>query len=307
MWKFILLYVYKSLIIKKRGSFMDCIVKMREFSNELTKKEKQLSEYILENLEEVKNLNTQKLSERTGISQATITRFSKKIGYSGFPDFKIALSATLAKAKAIKSERKVIHDKISIDDTYEDIRDKIAYENIGAIKDTVKILKGETLEEVVDILDGSKRIFLLGIGFSALVAKDFLYKLLKIGKNAVFEIDPHVQLANLSSLTPQDSLFAISHSGKTLETYLGVKKAKEIGAKIITLTKLSDNTLSELADVKLHTLAEEVSFRSSAISSRIAQLTVIDMIFIGLTKKYPEKALEYIDMSSELVKELKLK
>ena len=85
------------------------------------------------------------------------------------------------------------------------------------------------------------------------------------------------------------------------------EKAKEIGAKIITLTKLSDNTLSELADVKLHTLAEEVSFRSSAISSRIAQLTVIDMIFIGLTKKYPEKALEYIDMSSELVKELKLK
>ena len=286
---------------------MNCVAKMEELRDKLTKKEKQLSEYVLENKDAIKNMSMQDLSDKTGISQATITRFSKKLGYSGFPDFKIALSATLAKTKAIKSERQVIHDKISIDDSYADIRDKIAYENIGAIKDTVNILKGEVLEEAVDVLDNSRRIFLLGTGFSGLVAKDFLYKLLKIGKNAVFETDPHVQLANLSSLGENDAVFAISHSGKTLETYIGVKKAKEVGAKIISLTKLSDNPLSQLADIKLYTLAEEVSFRSSAISSRIAQLTVVDMIFIGLASKYPEKALECINMSSEFVKELKLK
>lgn len=285
---------------------MSSIVKLKEMKEKLTKSEKKLAEYILENLDEVKEINTYELAERSGTSQATIIRFAKKLGYSGFPAFKIALSEDLGK-RAHKRREGLIHNEISIDDTYGDIAKKVVFENTAAIKDTFSILDEGKIEEAVELLDNAGKILILGAGFSGLVGRDFHYKLMEIGKITFYDSDTHVQMTNISVMTENDVIFVISHKGDSSDIYNVVRMAKSRGIKVISLTRLADNPISGLADIRLHTVAEDVAFRSTAISSRIAQLSIIDVLYIGLVRKNYTEAKKYLDSSRELVQPLKIK
>lgn len=284
---------------------MSSIIKLKEMQGNLTKSEKKLSEYILKNLEEIKDINTYELAERSGTSQATIIRFSKKLGYTGFPSFKIALSEDLGK-RSSKSKEGLIHNEISIDDTYGDIAKKVVFENIAAIKDTFSIIDEESIEDAVELLDKAKKILILGAGYSGLVGRDFHYKLTEIGKISYYDSDTHVQMTNISVMEPEDVIFVISHKGNSQDIYNVVRMGKNRGLRVVSLTRLVDNPISNLADVKLHTVAEDVAFRSTAISSRIAQLSIIDVLYIGLVRKNYDEAKGYLANSKELVQPLKI-
>lgn len=285
---------------------MSSIIKLKEMNEELTKSEKKLAEYILKNLKEVKDINTYELAEKSHTSQATIIRFSKKLGYSGFPAFKIALSEDLGK-RSHKRKEGLIHNEISIDDSYEDIARKVVFENTAAIKDTFSILDQEKIEAAVEMIDKSEKILILGAGFSGLVGRDFHYKLMEIGRRTYYDSDTHVQMTNIAVMDEKDVVFVISHKGDSSDIYNVVKMAKQKGIKVISLTRLADNPISSLANIKLHTVAEDVAFRSTAISSRIAQLFIIDVLYIGLVRKNYSEAKKYLESSKELVTPLKIK
>ncbi len=284
---------------------MSSIIKLKEMKENLTKSEKKLSEYILDNLEDVKDINTYTLAERSGTSQATIIRFSKKLGYSGFPAFKIALSEDLGK-RSTKSKDGVIHNEISIDDSYGDIAKKVVFENVSALKDTFSILEEKSIEDAVNLLSSANRVLILGAGYSGLVGRDFHYKLMEIGKTTFYDSDTHIQMTNMAVMDEDDLIFVISHKGNSQDIHNVVKMGKSRGIKIISLTRLLDNPISSLADIALHTVAENVAFRSTAISSRIAQLSIIDVLYIGLVRKNYEQAQKYLSISSELVQPLKI-
>jgi RpiR family murPQ operon transcriptional repressor len=160
---------------------MDCITKLREMNESFTKTEKKIAEYILKNLEITKEKRAKELGELIGISQPSIIRFAKKLGYKGFPEFKIALSEAIIRKKTKKS--KILHDKISIEDKNFEIIKKLGYQNIEAIKNTISLLNIEEIQEVVKKIENAEKIYILGAGFSGLVAQNFMYKLLEIGMN----------------------------------------------------------------------------------------------------------------------------
>ncbi|MEG0584014.1 MAG: SIS domain-containing protein, partial [Cetobacterium sp.] len=112
---------------------------------------------------------------------------------------------------------------------------------------------------------------------------------------------------NLFDLTKGDLVFVISHSGKSSDVYSLLKAVKKREIKIITLTQFSPNPVKDLGDVKLSTVVEKNSFRSTALSSRIAQMTVIDIIYVKLIQKNKKLAEKYIGDAIEMVKEIKMK
>lgn len=285
---------------------MSSIIKLKALQKKLTKTEKRLAEYILDNLKEVKDINTYELAQKSGTSQATIIRFSKKLGYSGFPAFKIALSEDLGKRSG-KNKDGLIHNEISIDDTYADIAKKVVFENTAAIKDTYSVFDEEKIGAAIEMMDKANKTLILGAGFSGLVGKDFHYKLMEIGKSTFYDPDSHIQMTNLAVMGEKDVIFVISHKGDSSDIYNVVKMGKNRGIKIISLTSMADNPISDLADIKLHTVAEDVAFRSTAISSRIAQLFIIDVLYIGLVRKNYDTAKGYLKDSRDLVKPLKIK
>ncbi|MCJ8343588.1 MAG: MurR/RpiR family transcriptional regulator [Cetobacterium sp.] len=281
------------------------LLKIKEIRDKLTNKELKVADYIEKNLEEVKNLNTYEMGNRCDVSQASIVRFSKKLGYSGFPEFKIALSSDIGRQE-MENSISIIHEEIKVDDSSEDTGKKVAYENIKAIEDTCKLIDYKELEKAVELLDKAKRIFILGGGFSGIAGRDFQYKLLELGKMAIFESDPHIQYSNFSTIEKEDVVFVISQGGKSLDIFNILQEPKRRGVKIISLTKFSPNPVREIGDIKLSTVAEKNNFRSTALSSRIAQLTVIDMIYVKLIQRNKTLAEKFIGDALEMVKDMKM-
>lgn len=283
---------------------MGIIIKLNAMKNQLTSIEKKIAEYILEDPERIKNLNTYEIAKNCNTSQASIVRFSKKLGFSGFPDFKLSLSQDIGNRKA-ESHVNIMHEELKSTDSFEIIGKKVATENTRAVNNTYEITDFNELEKAVQAINNARKIMLAGVGFSGIVARDLYFKLMELGKVASFENDSHMQLSYLSTMNENDILFVISHSGKTLELFNLTKVAKNKGIKIITLTSVANNPIRDLGDIRLSTVEMKSDFRATALSPRISQLTVIDMIYIKLMLEN-ENLQDYIFNAIELVKDSKL-
>ena len=283
---------------------MGIIIKLNAMKNQLTSIEKKIAEYILEDPERIKNLTTYEIAKNCDTSQASIVRFSKKLGFSGFPDFKLSLSQDIGNRKA-ESHVNIMHEELKSTDSFEIIGKKVATENTRAVNNTYEITDFNELEKAVQAINSARKIMLAGVGFSGIVARDLYFKLMELGKVASFENDSHMQLSYLSTMNENDILFVISHSGKTLELFNLTKVAKNKGIKIITLTSVANNPIRELGDIRLSTVEMKSDFRATALSPRISQLTVIDMIYIKLMLEN-ENLQDYIFNAIERVKDSKL-
>ncbi len=284
---------------------MGVLIKINSMLDTVSSTESKVGEYILKNPEKIKDLNTYELANVTKTSQATVVRFAKKLGFKGFPAFKLALSQDLGNRKA-ESHVNIMHEEIKPDDSFEIIGRKIGNENISAINNTCEVTDFVELEKAVVMLSKANKIMLAGIGFSGIVAKDFCYKLLELGKHAMIEVDTHMQLSCISTMNEDDVLFVISHSGKTVEMYNIAKIAKSKGITVIAMTSIAPNPLRELADVRLNTVEMSNNFRSTALSPRISQLTVIDMLYIKMMLENKSMQ-DYIFDAIELVQGFKIK
>lgn len=281
------------------------LIKLKEFQESFTKNEKKISNFLLENTDEIKVLNTYDLAIKCDVSQASVVRFAKKLGFKGFPEFKIALAGDLAMRNNEK-EINIIYDEIKFEDSTQVLAKKVVYENIKSVEDTYKVLNFEEIEKAAAAIDKANRTFILGAGFSGIVARDFQYKLWELGKNVIFETDQHIQLTNASTAGEGDVVFVISYSGQTLDIYQSILEFKEKGVKVITLTKFATNPIKDIGDISLSTIVEKSNLRSTSLSSRMAQLTVIDILYVKLIQMDRDKANKLIGDAVESVKKFKM-
>lgn len=284
---------------------MSTLLKIKILKKEMTSTEKKIASYILKNKNNLKELNTYEIASECGVSQASIVRFSKKLGFSGFPEFKISIIEDFGKNE-YENNVSVIDDKINKKDSIESICKKIALKNINAVQNTLSIMDMKELEKAITLIEKAKKVMIVGIGFSGIVAKDFSFKLVEIGKNIIFENDSHMQLSYLTTLTKNDVIFVISYSGQTKEIYDVIKEAKNRDIPIISLTTLAPNLIRDLADIKLNTVDLGENYRGSVLSPRISQFTVIDSIYVNLILKNKKRE-NYIKNALKIVKEHKIK
>ncbi|SHI12095.1 MurR/RpiR family transcriptional regulator [Clostridium intestinale] len=274
-------------------------VRMKQYSEDFTQSEQKISEYILKNQEEVVNLSAQELGEKTGTSPASIVRFSRKLGFSGFGELKIEI------AKTTNSEEEELDTIISPKDSVSDIAEKVVNRAVTSLKETYSLINTTNLEEAINLMREANTIYLFGIGASSLVAMDLMYKLVRINKRVIFNIDSHLQLAAAVHITNKDVAIGISYSGKTREVNEGVIRAKEKGAKVISITNCNKNPLSSISDISLNIPNEERQLRFGAISSRMDQLALIDILFLGVAIGNFDKIEDMLMETKEIVKKLK--
>ncbi len=251
----------------------------------MTDAERQIGQFIIDDPDRMVELSSAELAAATGRSQSSVVKFSQKIGYDGYQQLKLAV--TKAKAQEWRVPSGMIHGTIEAGDNFVTIQQKLVASKVSAMQQTMQVNAEEAVMQTVTALASARRIHLAGIGASSLVARDFSYKLLKLGLMVLMDRDPHVQMANAASLGSQDVLFAISQSGGNNETIRLAELARTCGATVITLTGLHGSRLSQLADIQLHTVADEERVRSSAITSRDAQLAICDLVFLLLIAKLP--------------------
>lgn len=262
-----------------------------------------IATYLIENADKVVDDSSKELAAKIGVSQSSIIKFIQSLNFTGFTQFKLALISEMTKIKVHQSTVP-IHNTIHLDDSLELIAQKLKQEKQQSLLKTTENLSFDDLRTAIQTLLRARRIQIFGIGNSALVAKDFAYKLQKLGLFAITETDAHVQLAMTQSLTDKDCMMIISFSGKRKEIILAAKEAKKRGTYVIALTSLQQSKLRGLSDLILNTIADEIDSRSSSISSRTAQHCVTDLIFMGLVSALGEKAEQQIKKSSHLIGQL---
>jgi DNA-binding MurR/RpiR family transcriptional regulator len=268
----------------------------------LAQNDRKLADFLLNNAEQARHLSSQKLAQLAGVSQSSVVKFAQKLGYKGFPALKLALSETLAQPQA--EPVVTVHNHILSSDTLKTVGEKLLAEKQAALRATLDINSEERLHQALDMLRQARRVMLIGIGASGLVAKDFSFKLLKIGVMAVAEADMHVQLAAVQALDKRDLLVAISFSGERREINLAAEEARQAGARVLALTSFSPNGLQQRADHCLYTIAEEPRTRSAAISSSTAQYALTDLLFMALIQHDLDHARDRIRHSEQLMKKL---
>jgi DNA-binding MurR/RpiR family transcriptional regulator len=242
------------------------------------------------------------LAEATGRSQSSVVKFSQKLGYEGYQQLK--LDVNKAKAQEFHAPAGVIHGTIDASDSYMTILQKLIGSKLLSMRETSAVNTEATIDSALDALMSARRIQLAGVGASSLVARDFSYKLLKLGRTVLVDSDSHIQISNASALNDQDLIIALSHSGRSMETLRIAELAKKRGATLLSVTGLQPNPLLDIADISLFTVADEERVRSSAITSRDAQLMLTDMLFILLLRRQAD-AYDYIHRSEAAVTVLK--
>ena len=284
---------------------MKVILKIKEMFNDFTATEEKIADYILNNREKVIQLSVKELAEAADSSTASVVRFCKKINYQGYQDFKIALIKDLQESE--NSEKIKVYDDIAVDDQIEEIMEKIAHDNYKVIQNTINLLSVKEIEKAVKAIENANNIYIFGIGASGLVAKDLQYKLMRIKKTVIYYEDTHAQLSSAANIESSDLAVAISYSGQTIEVYEALKTAKARGAETIAISKYGENPLNDIADIKLQVAGSEKNLRLGAITSRIAQLTAVDILFVAFAKNDFSKISDYLKNTRESVEQFKIK
>ena len=247
------------------------------------KNEMKIYEFIEINRKEIIHMSVADAAEACGVSEAAIVRYAQKLGYKGYQAMKISI------AQDVIEPGQQIYGQLSKGDTIPTIVDKIFDSNIQSLRDTSDVLSRENIDEAVNLILGCRRLLFFGVSGSGCVAMDGQHKFLKIGYMAMAFTDSNLQAMAASVLTSRDVLVAVSHSGASKDILMAMDIAKQSGAKTIAITNYGKSPIVEKADVVLYTSSNETAFNSDALSSRIAELTIIDMLYIGVSyKRYDE-------------------
>lgn len=281
---------------------MSSLLRIRQLYHALSANDRKLADYLLSHPGKARHLGSQQLAAQAGVSQSSVVKFAQKLGYQGFTALRLALSEALAAGQEPQSIP--VHNQILSDDPLKTVGEKLLTEKLAALRATLDINSEDKLRQAVSMLENAGRVVVVGIGASGLVARDFSYKLMKIGLSAVAETDMHVLLATVQAFSARDVLMAISYSGARREINLAAQEAHRVGAGVLTVTHFSPNPLQQFADTALYTVAGEKAQHSGAMSSTIAQLSLTDLLFMALVQRDHEHAPERIRHSEELVKRL---
>ena len=262
----------------------------------LSKSERKVAEYIRANPRGIIDLSVAALADACGVSDPTVVRAYKKLGFSGYEDLKLTL------AQATVSPDEIIHEEISAEDSVQAVRDKVFQSAVLALQFTRDMLEPETLAAAAQLLMNARKIVIFGLGGSAPVAMDLHHKLLRLGLNAAVYTDPHLQVIACNYLDERDAVFAVSHSGSSRCVVDSTQIAKHRGAKVISLTSAGKNPLSKLADISLNTNSKETKYRVVSIASRVAALTIADSIYTYIAMRTDGAKSLQIEKSMESLK-----
>jgi len=251
--------------------------------------EKKVADWIVKNPGAVADRSIVELASLTGASEATIARFSRRLGYGGFQEMKISV------AKDTAGEIRMIHEKVQKSDACHEIFGKVVNGIDETLMHTGKVLDPEKLQKAAEIIHNANKVVIIGLGASASVAMDAAHKFLREGIDCTYSSDNHMQVILASHLCEKDAVLAISHSGASKDIIETLDVARSCGAKTISISNYGRNPKEKYSDICLHTASDETQFRNLALSSRIAQLAIIDTMYLYIAMRRDRSALAAIN------------
>ncbi|EKU48992.1 MurR/RpiR family transcriptional regulator [Staphylococcus massiliensis] len=275
---------------------MSILMKLDSEMPYLSKSEKTLATFILNNPNKVITMSIQMLAESTNVSTATIVRLCRKLNLSGFQSFKIELS------KYISIDNHSLNPELRQNESIAGIKNKTISRINFATNEASSSLNNESIEQLCDLIEEANRIIVYGIGASHVVAMDMYQKFSRLGIHIQCIEDTHLIASILSSLEDKDCFISLSNSGENGEHIKLINLAREHGVKTVGITNHRSNPIAELTDIQLiHGRNDERELRMAATTSLVSQLYTIDIIYYRYIAKNYNKALNQLTLSKSTV------
>jgi RpiR family carbohydrate utilization transcriptional regulator len=265
--------------------------RVRELQPDLPPKARQIAELIIAQPESFIHMSITEVAETCGVSEGTTVSFCRRMGVRGFQELKIVLA------------RGLIQEDLHRGDDPATVTDHIFAAHAASLHETRRLLSMESLAKAASLLREAQRIEIYGIGSSAPIAQDLSYRLLQLGLAAVAVVDSHVQAVSAGMTGPTVTTVTVSHSGSTVETVLATRLAREAGARTIGITRLGKSPLASHCDVLLYTVANETRYRPEAMSSRVAQLAIIDTLVSCCALTDTERSVDRLQHAAGILSE----
>lgn len=234
--------------------------------------ERKIADLLTANPSAILPLSITEFAEKAGCGNATLVRFSKRLGLNGYQDLKIAVAQEMSTLSQDQTE-------ITPYDTCYAMFTKRLRDVQVTLQKTRFALKPESMDLAAKKIMNAKRIVIFGLGNSAAIAHDAQHKFLRVGLNAAACSDNHLQTIIASHLDSDCVAIGISHSGHSVDIVEALKLARICGATTICVTNHATSPITEVADICLFTQSEETQHSILGMSSRIAQLTIFDAIY----------------------------
>jgi DNA-binding MurR/RpiR family transcriptional regulator len=270
---------------------------LRQSRRDLPPTARRIRDYIETYAEDVIRMSITELAEQTRSSEGSIVGLCQRFGIKGFQELKILLARDLVEPV------RLIQEDLTEDDGFADASERIFAAHVASLAETRKLLSLEALEQAVGIIRSARRCEVYGIGSSAPIAEDLGYRLLQFGYDAKVLVDSHVQSVSAAMTDRSVAVITISHSGSTVETVLATRLAHQAGARTIGITRLGKSPLQRHCDVVLHTAANETRYRPEAMSSRVAQLAIIDTLVSCCALADPKQSVARLELAARVLAE----
>ena len=253
-----------------------------------TAAEKKLADYILSAQDCISRMSISELASACSVADATVSRLCRRLGYKGYPDFKLAI----ANASIHRLEDNPLSGEITREDTLETISQKLLNASAMAMVQTREVLNLDAVAEAAAVLRESTSVLCMGQGGSMLIASEAAHLFSTISGKFRPVSDSHMQAMAAVMMEPTDSILFYSYSGSTLAMLDTLKTAKERGGKVILVTRFPNSPGAALADIVLQCGANENPLQSGSVPARIAQMYLTDILFSEYTRKNLDEAKE---------------
>jgi DNA-binding MurR/RpiR family transcriptional regulator len=227
------------------------------------------------------------LAARAATAPSAVIRLCRTLGFSGFSEFKIQLAMELAQDETLP-----YMPGIRPEDSSEEILKKVFDADIKSLRDTMKRLDCAAFDAVVDQICRAGTVYIYGLGTSAGIAGDLQYRLMSLGYSALAFSDISYMSVSTLNIRENDLVVGISHSGRTVAILDALTKAAEAGAETACITSYKGSPLARICKYVLSVYSDETRYPMEAVSSRIAQIAVVDAIAAALSARcYGESGL----------------
>ncbi|SDW52136.1 transcriptional regulator, RpiR family [Marinococcus luteus] len=274
--------------------------RIQSLYNSFSDKEKQIADYMLQNPETIVHSTINQVADQLSLADATVFRFCKRLGFKGYQAMKIALASDII--EPIED----IHETIQESDTEAEVMSKVFQSNKNALTYTQEVLDESTVRQAVQYLLEASELHFYGSGGSGVTAQDGQHKFMRTGLPSHAYTDAHWQVMAASQLKPNDVAIVISHSGANEDVLEAMDVAKEQGARIIAITSYAKTPISQKADLTLQTISRETEYRSEALASRLAELSLLDGLYVNYCIKKKDQAQEAVAKIRKAVARKKL-
>lgn len=279
------------------GAFMQkksCLFEIHSRLDSLSEKERRVADFILEDPAGAVHPSIENLAERIGVSESTLFRFVRKLGYGGYQQFRIALATETVEPKHAFYET---HEGSEL----QSAAALVFRTNVAALEHTLEKLDGAALGAAVDLLLSAEKILLFGLGGSGIVAQDAYHKFVRTGLPCCAPMDYHLQLMAASQTSSRDAALLVSHSGVNKDILALADEVKRTGAKVIVLGDHPRTPLAKMADVCIISHVAGSCYASEAFSARIVQLAIVDTLYVEIMDRLGNEGVKKLERMREAI------